>query len=59
MPTVIAQQGEWLVMEALETIPHRHRDESALGEGLRKLHEMTGDERGWFRDNACGENTLA
>jgi len=55
VPSVLAQQDEWLVMEALETVPHRHGDEAALGEGLRKLHGMKGEEHGWLRDNACGK----
>lgn len=55
VPAVLAQQGEWLVMEALETVPHRHGDEAALGEGLRKLHGVSGGEHGWPRDNACGK----
>ena len=46
VPTVLARQDEWLVMEALETVQHRHGDEAALGEGLRKLHGMKGEELG-------------
>lgn len=55
VPAVLAQQDEWLVMEALETVPYCHGDEAALGEGLRKLHGVTGGEHGWPRDNACGK----
>lgn len=51
VPTVLAQQGEWLVMEALETVPHRHGDEAALGAGLRKLHGASGYEHGWPSDH--------
>lgn len=55
VPAVLAQQGEWLVIEALESVPRREGDEAALGEGLRKLHSVTGEEHGWSSDNACGK----
>ena len=54
VPEVLGQQGEWLVIEALETAPAGRRSAAALGEGLRKLHGNTGDAHGWPRDNACG-----
>ncbi|QTF93884.1 fructosamine kinase family protein [Halomonas sp. BM-2019] len=54
VPTVLGRQGGWLVMEALEVAPRRDRDQAALGEGLRRLHGMTGEAHGWPRDNACG-----
>lgn len=54
VPAVLAQEGEWLVMEALETVSYRHGCAESLGEGLRRLHGVTGEEHGWPRDNACG-----
>ncbi len=54
VPEVLGQQGEWLVLEALEMAPRRRRDEAALGQGLRRLHAVTGEAHGWPRDNACG-----
>ena len=54
VPEVLGQQGEWLVIEALETAPAGRRSAAALGEGLRKLHGNKGDAHGWPRDNACG-----
>lgn len=53
VPEVLAEGEGWLVMEALETGGSR-RDEERLGEGLRRLHAVTGDAHGWPRDNACG-----
>lgn len=54
VPTVLAQAGEWLVMDALETVTHQHGSGASLGEGLRRLHGVTGEDHGWPRDNACG-----
>ena len=53
VPEVLAEGDGWLVMEALETGRSR-RDEASLGEGLRRLHAVTGEAHGWPRDNACG-----
>lgn len=53
VPAVLAEGGGWLVMEALETTGSC-RDEVRLGEGLRRLHAVTGETHGWPRDNACG-----
>lgn len=53
VPEVLGEGDGWLVMEALETGRSR-RDEASLGEGLRRLHAVTGDAHGWSRDNACG-----
>nr|WP_298249813.1 fructosamine kinase family protein [uncultured Halomonas sp.] len=53
VPEVLAQSEDWLVMEALE-VASRRRDPAALGEGLRRLHRVTGEAHGWHRDNACG-----
>lgn len=54
VPEVLAEGDGWLVMEALETAPGRGGDAAALGEGLRRLHGVTGEAHGWPRDNACG-----
>ncbi|HDZ46944.1 hypothetical protein LCGC14_0119450 [marine sediment metagenome] len=54
VPTVLAQEGEWLVMEGLETVNSRHGCAESLGEGLRRLHGVTGEDHGWPHDNACG-----
>ncbi len=54
VPTVLAQEAEWLVMEALETVSYRHGCAESLGEGLRRLHGITGEDHGWPHDNACG-----
>jgi fructosamine-3-kinase len=54
VPEVIGQYGTWLVMEALEAAPRTTKGETCLGEGLRELHDPTGDAHGWSRDNACG-----
>ncbi|GAB3323793.1 fructosamine kinase family protein [Haliea atlantica] len=53
VPEVLAAGGGWLVMEALEVVPGS-RDPGALGEGLRRLHAVTGSAHGWSHDNACG-----
>ncbi|MFP4262225.1 MAG: fructosamine kinase family protein [Halomonas sp.] len=53
VPEVLGEGDGWLVMEALEPAPRR-RDPVALGEGLRRLHAVTGEAHGWPRDNACG-----
>lgn len=53
VPEVLAEGDGWLVMEALQTGRSR-RDEASLGEGLRRLHAVTGDTHGWPQDNACG-----
>lgn len=53
VPEVLGEAGGYLVMEALA--PGRAPgDEASLGEGLRRLHAVTGDAHGWSRDNACG-----
>ncbi|MBB3191477.1 fructosamine kinase family protein [Halomonas cerina] len=54
VPEVLGEGDGFLVMEALETKPRQQADEAALGEGLRRLHAVTGDAHGWSRDNACG-----
>ncbi|MCH4810443.1 fructosamine kinase family protein [Vreelandella neptunia] len=54
IPAVLAQEGEWLVMKALETVSYRHGCAESLGEGLRRLHGVTGKDYGWPHDNACG-----
>jgi len=54
VPEVLAEGEGWLVMEALAPATRRRRDEAALGEGLRRLHAVTGETHGWPRDNACG-----
>lgn len=54
VPTVLVQEAEWLVMEALENVTHQHGCGASLGEGLRRLHGVTSDDHGWPRDNACG-----
>ncbi|WP_110642376.1 fructosamine kinase family protein [Salinicola sp. CPA57] len=55
VPAVLAEDGDLLVMEALDgTGP---RDAAALGAGLRQMHRDSreaGAEHGWPRDNACG-----
>ncbi|MDW7749107.1 fructosamine kinase family protein [Halomonas sp.] len=53
VPEVLAEGDGWLVMEALQT-GGPCRGEASLGEGLRRLHAVTGDAHGWPRDNACG-----
>lgn len=52
VPAVLAEGNGFLVMEALATVSSR--DSTALGEGLRRLHSVTGETHGWPRDNACG-----
>ncbi|WP_277811098.1 fructosamine kinase family protein [Chromohalobacter canadensis] len=52
VPAVIAQEGEWLIMEALES--GGKRDAARLGEGLRGLHAVHGERHGWPSDNRCG-----
>ncbi|WP_425283458.1 fructosamine kinase family protein [Halomonas daqiaonensis] len=53
VPEVLGEDQGYLVMEALA--PGRSSgDEASLGEGLRRLHSVTGDAHGWPRDNACG-----
>ncbi|WP_163577047.1 fructosamine kinase family protein [Halomonas faecis] len=52
VPAVLAEGNGFLVMEALETVSRR--DSTAFGEGLRRLHSVTGEAHGWPRDNACG-----
>lgn len=54
VPAVLARQGEWLVMEALDTLPHHPQHEAVLGERLRRLHTVTDKAHGWAHDNACG-----
>ncbi|MBD3898216.1 fructosamine kinase family protein [Halomonas sp. ML-15] len=54
VPEVLAQAGEWLVMEALQPSRREAGDAFALGQGLRTLHADTGDAHGWPHDNACG-----
>ncbi|MGQ0333702.1 fructosamine kinase family protein [Halomonas elongata] len=54
VPEVLGEGDGWLVMEALESAGRAGRDETALGEGLRELHDTTGSMHGWHRDNACG-----
>lgn len=52
VPTVIAQEGEWLIMEALAS--GGKRDAARLGAGLRGLHAVHGERHGWPSDNRCG-----
>ncbi|MDF9433251.1 fructosamine kinase family protein [Chromohalobacter israelensis] len=52
VPEVVAQQDEWLIMEALPQ--GGRRDPARLGEGLRTLHGVTGEHHGWPHDNHCG-----
>jgi fructosamine-3-kinase len=54
VPEVLGHDGEWLVMQALDTAPRTRDGEVALGEGLRELHGNTSAEHGWYQDNACG-----
>ncbi len=54
VPEVLALDGEWLAMEALESGSRSGRSAAALGEGLRALHDSVAAEHGWHRDNACG-----
>ncbi|WP_163560239.1 fructosamine kinase family protein [Halomonas sp. NO4] len=54
VPEVVAEGDGYLVMEALATASRHRGDETALGEGLRRLHAVTGETHGWTRDNACG-----
>ncbi|WP_447895448.1 fructosamine kinase family protein [Vreelandella sp. GE22] len=54
IPEVLGQSGQWLVIEALHTIPETARASAELGEGLRELHGVIGSEHGWLHDNACG-----
>lgn len=52
VPAVIAQEGEWLIMEALAS--GGKRDAARLGAGLRELHAVHGERHGWPSDNRCG-----
>lgn len=54
VPAVLAEGDGFLVMEALSDGTRRRAGEAALGEGLRRLHAVTGETHGWPRDNACG-----
>ncbi|MDR5859456.1 fructosamine kinase family protein [Halomonas eurihalina] len=54
VPEVLGEGDGWLVMEALESAGLAGRDETALGVGLRELHDTTAAMHGWHRDNACG-----
>nr|WP_163503991.1 fructosamine kinase family protein [Halomonas socia] len=54
VPEVLAQAGQWLVMEALKPSSRGAGDAFALGQGLRALHAHSAAEHGWPRDNACG-----
>ncbi|UYG00914.1 MULTISPECIES: fructosamine kinase family protein [unclassified Halomonas] len=54
IPEVLGQAGEWLVIEALHTVPRSTQGDIQLGEGLRELHGVIGSEHGWLHDNACG-----
>ncbi len=54
VPEVLAAGGGFLVLEALPDGRKRRAGEAALGEGLRRLHAVTGEAHGWPRDNACG-----
>ncbi|WNK19439.1 fructosamine kinase family protein [Halomonas piscis] len=53
VPEVVGCGHGWLLTEALETAGGG--DETALGEGLRRLHQTSFREHGWHRDNACGQ----
>ncbi|MCL7940586.1 fructosamine kinase family protein [Halomonas sp. ATCH28] len=53
VPEVLSEAGGWLVMEALAS-GRAPGDGASLGEGLRRLHALTGETHGWPRDNACG-----
>jgi fructosamine-3-kinase len=54
VPAVLAEGGGFLVMEALPDGTRSRAGEAVLGEGLRRLHAVTGEAHGWPRDNACG-----
>lgn len=54
VPWVLAEGDGWLVMEALVSASRSATSEAALGEGLRRLHAVTGETHGWPVDNACG-----
>ncbi|WP_416140053.1 fructosamine kinase family protein [Halomonas sp. HK25] len=54
VPTVLAEGNGFLVMESLPGGTRSRACEVALGEGLRRLHAVTGEAHGWPRDNACG-----
>ncbi|WP_447957463.1 fructosamine kinase family protein [Vreelandella sp. EE7] len=54
IPEVLGQSGQWLVIEALHTVPETARASVELGEGLRELHSVIGSQHGWVHDNACG-----
>ncbi|NVF14889.1 MULTISPECIES: fructosamine kinase family protein [Halomonadaceae] len=53
VPEVLGLADGWLVIESLDTVPGP-QNATALGEGLRSLHEVIGDAHGWHQDNACG-----
>lgn len=54
VPEVRAEEGGWLIMEALDPVPPTPAARRSLAEGLRALHAATSAPHGWPRDNACG-----